>query len=784
MRSEASVVSLSKKVPLSFSVIQFDNVPWHIHSNIQIINILDGECDVLYDGETYHAKEGDTFLFNPKTLHSIVATKGETTVLSTLINQDEFGLEDEETNALAFSLNSVLTPNNERIDSIRYLLYSIIKFNTMENINSIYTNRAITYSLFAQLVNDFKINITDSKRKENFDDTITQLLLYIDEHYQDNLSLAFLADHFNYSNAYLSRLFKSTLDKSFIEYYDQIRVTHSLYSLINTNETIEEIAIKNGFENARSYVRAFQNILSCYPSKYRKENSSKSFNTGTGTSLLRKGALDKVIKYYDSYDVRAKREATRDTDVLIDIDSNAKVTPLHNPQTKIVEFGNIHYFSNQDKVKMLEGAQKDIGWEYCAINCVFDDSCNLIHNKEKLGALYNHSFLSRTIELLYNINLKPYFRIVIPHNINKEKILETIKEIIRFCKTSFPYEYVANWIVSVSPDKPITELNLTEYSNFMNIYKELVLLIRGKLKTFFIASPILCKNEFENIINISECLNDITSPDICPDYYQFIYYKKKTKNIIQSNKNDLKEFIANIKENFPYMLDKILVSGINYSSDENLLNDTIYYSSYVCKNIIDNIKSLSSFSLPHLVDNYKSDKDGDIFTGGKGILTYNGIKKAAYNALYLSSKLGKDLLKKGENYIVTKEHNKIIILINNYNHYSSLFAEKAYYSLKNLERYTCFPKSTNIHIKFNISNLDYDEAKIKISEINQNSSSSYDKWISLGAEPTLLEQEISILKNLSDLKFSISRTDVKDKVLSVDFSISPLETKLIEITLL
>ncbi len=192
MRSEASVVSLSKKVPLSFSVIHFDNVPWHIHSNIQIINILDGECDISYDGKTYHGTEGDIFLINPKTLHNIVACKGEATVLSTLINQGDFGLEDEETSSLAFSLNSVITPNNQRIEAIRYLLYSIIKYNTMENINSIYTNRAIAYSLFAQLVNDFKVDIVDSTKNVDIDDTITQLLLYIDEHYKDNLSLAFL----------------------------------------------------------------------------------------------------------------------------------------------------------------------------------------------------------------------------------------------------------------------------------------------------------------------------------------------------------------------------------------------------------------------------------------------------------------------------------------------------------------------------------------------------------------------------------------------------------------
>ena len=67
------------------------------------------------------------------------------------------------------------------------------------------------------------------------------------------------------------------------------------------------------------------------------------------------------------------------------------------------------------------------------------------------------------------------------------------------------------------------------------------------------------------------------------------------------------------------------------------------------------------------------------FSGAPGLLTYNNIKKASYNAYVLFSKLGDKLLKKSNNYSVTLKDNNIVILINNYNHYADLYADSQYF---------------------------------------------------------------------------------------------------------
>ena len=222
MREEQSIIKFNQKIPLSFSVIKFDSLFSHMHSNPQIVIVLDGEIEVQINEERFIAKENDIFLINQRVFHSM-QSKENALVLSVLIDQYGFGLDQQEADNLYFNLNSIKTPDNTRIESIKYLLYSIVKFNTMENINSIYTNRAITYSLFAQLMNDFKLDITESNQKIASYDTITKITAYVHDNYKNKLSLQFLAEHFNYSIAYLSRLFKQSLNENFIEYYDSLR---------------------------------------------------------------------------------------------------------------------------------------------------------------------------------------------------------------------------------------------------------------------------------------------------------------------------------------------------------------------------------------------------------------------------------------------------------------------------------------------------------------------------------------------------------------------------------
>ena len=144
MKETINLIQFSKNLPLSFSVIKFDNIFLQMHSSIQLIIVLEGEFECHIDDKTYIAKENDIFIVNPGTYHKFDSINKNATILSVLIDQNGFGLDKVESENLYFNLNSMEILNHPRYESIKFLVYSLIKFNSMDNVNSIYTNKAIS----------------------------------------------------------------------------------------------------------------------------------------------------------------------------------------------------------------------------------------------------------------------------------------------------------------------------------------------------------------------------------------------------------------------------------------------------------------------------------------------------------------------------------------------------------------------------------------------------------------------------------------------------------------
>lgn len=96
------------------------------------------------------------------------------------------------------------------------------------------------------------------------------ILCYIREHYQENLSLAGLADIFGLSPNYFSSLFKKKAGCTFIHYLTELRLTEGRRLLLETNLTIREIGERIGYYSASFFIRSFKKSEGITPSEYRR----------------------------------------------------------------------------------------------------------------------------------------------------------------------------------------------------------------------------------------------------------------------------------------------------------------------------------------------------------------------------------------------------------------------------------------------------------------------------------------------------------------------------------
>lgn len=94
--------------------------------------------------------------------------------------------------------------------------------------------------------------------------TFKSMLLYIQEHYHEKVSLEEIADVGSVGKTLCTKLFRTYTSKTPGEYLIHYRIQKSLDLLTYTRDSITDIAYAVGFSSASHYTRIFR-ILWVYP---------------------------------------------------------------------------------------------------------------------------------------------------------------------------------------------------------------------------------------------------------------------------------------------------------------------------------------------------------------------------------------------------------------------------------------------------------------------------------------------------------------------------------------
>lgn len=100
---------------------------------------------------------------------------------------------------------------------------------------------------------------------------IESVISYIDANYdRQSLSLTEIADHFNVTNSYLSRVFREKAGVNYIDYVVEKRVRRATELLVETEDSIRDIVLRVGYIDLSSFTRKFTQVYGVSPGRYRK----------------------------------------------------------------------------------------------------------------------------------------------------------------------------------------------------------------------------------------------------------------------------------------------------------------------------------------------------------------------------------------------------------------------------------------------------------------------------------------------------------------------------------
>ncbi len=253
----------------------FNMTSFHYHNVNEIYFCISGKRKFFYTDKIYCVNAGDIVLIKKYEIHSMGDwdKPGHSRILIDF--KDKF-LSDFSSNNYnfleCFDKNIiVISPNSQHKDMMSELLNNLLyeyknNFTGKETMIKIkLIEILITISRLQDIYGDKKEPLTPSQT------IIENIMKYINENYEKNLTLQKIADYTGYSQNYLCSFFKKNSGFSIIEYLNGIRIKKSQQYLKTTNLSVTEISKLCGFESITHFGRVFKIICGCSPLQYRKK---------------------------------------------------------------------------------------------------------------------------------------------------------------------------------------------------------------------------------------------------------------------------------------------------------------------------------------------------------------------------------------------------------------------------------------------------------------------------------------------------------------------------------
>jgi len=281
-----------------YSDKDFTLSPLHRHNVIQINYISRGRLMHQVNNARYELVRGDIFIIPPYIPHQLVNIgKNDFEVIELEFSPEFiFGKElnsyhtiDDSPSVFDFSyIEPFLVSECNVRPRLNLTGKNQLKVEELlDEIREEFNNRSDSYlmalkadllKLLVILGRTFHEGMKNSPEMQLFNhhrDAMIQAVHFIDEHYEEPITIEEVARLALLSQSYFSYLFKTLTDKTFVEYLHMMRIKKAMEMLKTTELRVVDICYDSGFNNINHFNRTFKTIVGASPTQYRASNRKK-----------------------------------------------------------------------------------------------------------------------------------------------------------------------------------------------------------------------------------------------------------------------------------------------------------------------------------------------------------------------------------------------------------------------------------------------------------------------------------------------------------------------------
>ena len=140
----------------------------------------------------------------------------------------------------------------------------LLKPVSREDLESALGKASLALEKHFQLEEDTSLAGRDSR------EIVDHVLLYLRNHYMDEVDFSELSSRLGFSSAYLTKLFNKYVGSTPLKYLTDIRIHEAKHLLLNTALPIREVGEKVGYPDQFHFSKTFRKLTGVNPTAYRQ----------------------------------------------------------------------------------------------------------------------------------------------------------------------------------------------------------------------------------------------------------------------------------------------------------------------------------------------------------------------------------------------------------------------------------------------------------------------------------------------------------------------------------
>ncbi len=779
--------------------------------------LLTGSCQVTLGGELFIAHEDDVFSVEANAPCSCLGT--DCTLVSVSFDQHFFERTLPAPRHPEFLCNSAVLGNSPAYRPIRVLIAKCVKNNADGLPGFELRNWSLIYQLMDEMYVSFKVEDSEARHRNahRYTARMAEISAIINANYQENLTLSELANRIHLSAPYLSKFIEKQFGMTFLNFLQRVRLNHATDALLRTDATIETISADAGFPNSYAFVQAFKKEYGMLPSLYRKQHEEKPHIDAAIRPIEQHDRLAGLKKYLEE---TQQDSSSQTVSCRPSIDASSHGTALAHRWRDMIGVTRASAILTNDIQDLLRRVQKEIGYSYIKFNGILSDDMHVYHTDGNGKPVFSFAYVDKVFDFLLSVRLRPMIQLgfmpealsrqkkqIFGYSVGEPSSLETwcamTEAMIRHLQKRYGDAEVREWRFTLwhQPDTPENMYGFSRAETFYRFWKATYTAVKKCDPLIpFLAPPTfyILQEKYENwyLPFLRWCKASDCVPDgLCFHYYDTAFTDGETGNgpfgfarpmSLRETADGFSRFVSQvIRERHAIQCDAMpiyLTEWNSTPSQQDLLNDTCFKACYIAKSIAENYDKLNSYSYWSLTDWMgEASQPEQLFFGGLGLFTANGIPKASYYAFALLRSLGDTLLGRGDGWLATKQDDEIIILLYNYRHFSHLYALGERFDMTFTDRYTPFSPEQQLDAHMAIKNIPSGEYTVTETLLNRHSGSSFDMWVSMGATEDLSTSELCTLAARSTPAINKYKVSTKGHTIELDALLDMLEVRLLAI---